>query len=150
MWVMQHFQSAKSWVPEWSTSPRIHSSLLRLDSPFQHRKLSLTIQIWLFSVQPHKCLNHHLNAQNLWQEGLLVVPLETSPGMEKWPQTMRERTKTDFSLNTGDSWYMFKDALMYCKLNLHCSTELSALSNGKKSPRANSKLNIWTQVSSII
>ena len=130
---MQYFQSAKSWVTEWSRSPWIGSPILLYDSPFQHWNLWLTIQIGVFSVQSHKChLNHYLNAWNLWQEELLVVPLETSPGTDKWPQMMRERAKTDFCLNTGASWCMFEDMLVYCKPSLHCSAKVGVLSNGKR------------------
>lgn len=152
MWVMQYFQSEKPRVTEWSTSPWVGSPILLYDSPFQHWKLSLTIQIWLSPVQSHKChLNHHFDAWNLWQEELLVVPLETSPGMDKWPQMMRERAKTDFSLNTGASWCMFEDMLVHCKQSLHCSATVGALSNGKKtSAQGNRRLHIWITVSSVI
>lgn len=133
MWVMQYFQSAESRVTKWSTSPWIGSLILLYNSPFQHWRLSLTIPIWLSSVWSHKChLNHHSNAWNLWQEELLVVPLETSPGMTKWPQVMRERAKTDISWNARAFWCMFEDVLAYCKQSLRCSAEVGASSNGKR------------------
>lgn len=129
---MQYFQSAKSWVAEWSISPWIGSSILLYDSPFQHWKLSLTIQVWLFSVQWHKChLNHHSNAWNLARRAA-GGSLRNLSWDDKWLQMMKQRAKTDFSLKAGASWYTFEDMLVYCKLSLHCSAKVGALSNGKK------------------
>lgn len=72
------------------------------------------MQIWLSSVWSHKChVNHPLIAWNLWQE-LLVIPLETSLWMGKWPQMMKERARTDFPFNSSAPGTL-EDLLTYCK-----------------------------------